>query len=347
VQAATDDGAPTLGSAGERAALQRIFPRLPAAEHALLGPGDDAAIVAAPDGRVVISTDLLVHGPDFRRAWSSPYDLGWKAAATNLADIAAMGAVPTALVVALAAPASTPLADLEALADGLREGCAALAPGVGVVGGDLSASPTLTVAVTVFGDLEEREAVLRSGGRPGDVLAIAGSLGRAAAGLALLFERAVDEHGEPDARRMPALRSKHAALVEAQLAPRPAIAAGRLAALAGATAMLDVSDGLLLDAGRIAEASGVRIDLDAGALAAEAAALAEEAPTLADRALALVLGGGEDHGLLAAFPPGAVPHGYRVLGRLVDGAGVTVGGRDSGAVVPGWDSFEAWDGRTG
>ncbi|BDZ46295.1 thiamine-phosphate kinase [Naasia aerilata] len=347
MQAGTDDEAPTLGSAGERAALRRIFPRLPDADAALLGPGDDAAVVAAPDGRVVISTDLLVHGPDFRLAWSSFFDLGWKAAATNLADIAAMGAVPTALVVALAAPKPTPLADLEALADGFREACAALAPGVGVVGGDLSASPTLTVAVTVFGDLEGREAVLRSGGRPGDVLALAGGLGRAAAGLALLFGRAVDDQGNPDAGRMPGLRQEHAALLDAQLTPRPPIPAGRVAALAGATAMLDVSDGLLLDAGRIAEASGVRIDLAADALAAETAALAREAPALADRALALVLGGGEDHGLLAAFPPGAVPEGFRPVGRLLDGTGVTLDGRDPGAVVPGWDSFAAWDGAAG
>lgn len=347
VQAGNQDEAPTLGSAGERAALQRIFPRLPAARQARLGPGDDAAVVAAPDGRVVISTDLLVHGPDFRLAWSSMFDLGWKAAATNLADIAAMGAVPTALVVALAAPGTTLLADLEALADGFREACAALAPGVGVVGGDLSASPTLTVAVTVFGDLEGRPPVLRSGARVGDVLALSGTLGRAAAGLALLFAQAVDEHGRPDAARTPAVRTESPGLLEAQLAPRPPISHGPVAALAGATAMLDVSDGLLLDAGRIAEASGVGIDLSAELLQREADALAAEAPVLADRALSLVLGGGEDHGLLAAFPSAALPPGFRLLGRLVAGGGVTIDGKAPGAVVPGWDSFDAWDGRAG
>ena len=88
----------------------------------LVGPGDDAAVLAAPDGRYVVTTDMMVHGPDFRLAWSTPYDLGWKAAATNLSDVAAMGAVPTALVVAIAAPADTPVAELEAIADGLRDG---------------------------------------------------------------------------------------------------------------------------------------------------------------------------------------------------------------------------------
>ncbi len=157
----------TLGDAGESAALARIFPRLPAASAQLLGPGDDAAVLAAPDGRVVITTDMMIHGPDFRLAWSSAHDLGWKAAASNLSDVAAMGARPTALVVALAAPESTTIEFLEQFADGLRDGCAALAPGCGVIGGDLSVSPTLTIAVTAFGDLEGREPVLRSGARVG------------------------------------------------------------------------------------------------------------------------------------------------------------------------------------
>ena len=95
----------TLGSLGESEVLARIFPRLPDAQAALIGPGDDAAVLAAPDGRYVVTTDTMVHGPDFRLAWSTPAELGWKAAATNLSDIAAMGARPTALVIALVAPA--------------------------------------------------------------------------------------------------------------------------------------------------------------------------------------------------------------------------------------------------
>src|ERR1700761_2582455 len=124
--------AQTLGSIGESAALARIFPRLPAASTALVGPGDGAAVLAGADGRYVVTTDMMIHGPDFRLAWSTGHDLGWKAAASNLADVAAMGAVPMALVVALAAPSSTPVEFLEAFADGLRDGCEAMAPGCGV-----------------------------------------------------------------------------------------------------------------------------------------------------------------------------------------------------------------------
>ena len=322
----------TLSAVSETAVLQRLFPRLPAADGALLGPGDDAAVLAAPDGRFVVTTDMMIHGPDFRLAWSSPFELGWKAAATNLSDVAAMGAAPTALVVAIAAPGDTEVTTLEGIADGLREACFALAPGCGVVGGDLSVSSTMTIAVTAFGDLGGRRPVLRSGARPGDVVAHAGALGEAAAGLALLFADAVDADGEPDAGRAAAVRIRHPRLIEAQLRPRPPIAAGTLAADAGATAMLDVSDGLEFDAARIARASGVGIDLDAQALGIDV-----------ERAL----GGGEDHGLLATFPPDAeLPAAFRVIGRVTAGAGTLfVDGVEHTPV--GWDPYAGWDGMGG
>jgi thiamine-monophosphate kinase len=335
----------TLASAGERAALKRIIARLPSAA-AIEGPGDDAAVLAAPDGRYVVSTDLRVHGPDFRLAWSSFEDLGWKAAASNLADIAAMGARPTALVVALVAPPSTPVADLEALADGLRLGCEALAPAAGVVGGDLSTGDVLTIAVTVFGDLEGRAPVLRRGARPGDVLAVAGPLGRAATGLRLLFRDAVDADGVPDEVAFGGVARDHPDLISAQLRPTPPIAAGVAAAEAGGTAMLDISDGLLLDAGRIAEASGVAIDLDSGALAEDVERISALAPDLASEAFGLALSGGEDHALLAAFP-GPPPSGFRAIGRVLDGSGVTVDGADPSRARAGWDPFDDWDGAAG
>jgi thiamine-monophosphate kinase len=318
----------TLGSIGESAALARIFPRLPAASAALIGPGDDAAVLAAADGRFVVTTDMMIHGPDFRLAWSTAHDLGWKAAASNLADIAAMGAVPTGLVVALAAPAATEVAFLEQFADGLRDGCAAMAPRCGVVGGDLSVSSTLTIAVTAFGDLEGRAPILRSGARVGDVVAVSGSLGAAAAGLRMLF--ALSEGGggaNPEA--VVALRVAHPS-VEAQLAPTPPISDGRLAAIAGATAMIDLSDGLALDARRVAAASGVALDL---ALAAIGSADA--------------LDGGEDHSLLAMFGAASVlPGGFRVIGRVVAGDGVLVDGEPY-QPRGGWDPYEGWDGQLG
>ncbi|MBA8846578.1 thiamine-phosphate kinase [Microcella alkalica] len=329
----------TLGSIGELAALARIIPRLPASAVTELGPGDDAAVLRAPDGRVVVTTDMMIHGPDFRLAWSSMHDLGWKAAATNLSDVAAMGARPTGLVVALAAPAETPVADLEAFAGGLAEACAALAPGCGVVGGDLSVSHTLTIAVTAFGDLEGRPPVRRDGARPGDVVAVSGPLGLAAQGLALLFERGVDETGAPDAAAAARLRSEHPVPIAAQLAPHPPIADGAAAAIAGATAMLDLSDGLALDARRVARASGVVIDLDGRALAAHGTGV-------------LALTGGEDHSLLATFPPSVtLPAGFSAVGIVV-ALDEHAGGRPAvlvdGHVVDergGWDPFTEWSGE--
>jgi thiamine-monophosphate kinase len=332
MERAASQDAPTIAGLGETAVLARILPRLRPGAAALLGAGDDAAVVAAADGRFVVTTDLLVHGPDFRLAWSTPFELGWKAAATNLTDVAAMGARPTALVVAIAAPPSMGVDVLEGIADGLREGLAALAPGAGVVGGDLSASPVLTIAVTAFGDLEGRAPVLRSGARVGDVVAHAGARGDAARGLALLFAEGVDETGEPDPVRGQGVRARHPQLVRAQLAPEPPVAAGVVAALAGATAMLDVSDGLARDARRIAEASGVGLDFDAAALGAD---------------LRVALAGAEDHGLLATFPPSsAVPTPFEVVGRVVDAPGeILVDGRPVGA--EGWDPYSGWDGRAG
>lgn len=323
---------PTVAELGESAVLARILPRLTPGDAALLGAGDDAAVVRAADGRFVVTTDLMVHGPDFRLAWSTPFDLGWKAAATNLTDVAAMGARPTALVVAIAAPPTTPVSLLEGIADGLREGLARLAPGAGVVGGDLSASSVLTIAVTAFGDLEGRDPITRSGARVGDVVAHAGVRGAAARGLAMLFDAGTDASGEPDRDLAEALRARHPELIRAQLAPEPPVSAGVTAAVAGATAMLDVSDGLARDARRLAEASSVAIDFDAAALGAD---------------VRLALAGAEDHGLLATFPPGAVmPGEFTAIGRVIGGAGeLFVDGVAVGA--DGWDPYAGWDGRAG
>ncbi|GAB3616792.1 thiamine-phosphate kinase [Okibacterium endophyticum] len=334
--AARDDGSLTIAEVSESDILSRIFPLLPPASGQLLGPGDDAAVMAAADGRYVVTTDMMVHGPDFRLAWSTPFDLGWKAAATNLADVAAMGARPTGLVVALAVTRQLPVAAVTEFARGLRQACEALAPGCGVVGGDLSVSDTLTVAVTAFGDLEGRQPVLRSGARPGNVVALAGRVGFAATGLALLFERGVDDSGEPLASAAERLRHEMPVFVDAQLAPAPPIGLGRQAALAGATAMLDVSDGLSLDAERLARASGVRVDVSAEAVRAIAA----------EGNLQRGLRGGEDHALLATFPPSSVPEGFVEIGRVRSGSGVTVDDSPIDGVL-GWDPYRGWDGGVG
>lgn len=323
---------PTVADLGEDALLARLFPLLPAGAGTLLGPGDDAAVVAAPDARVVVTTDVLVEGRHFRLDWSDGAAVGWRAAVQNLADVAAMGARPTALVVALVVPPTLPVAWAEGLARGLADACPA---GVGVVGGDLSGGEHVVVSVTALGDLEGRPPIRRDGARAGDVVAHAGVRGRSAAGHAWLAA------GRPAGARTPG-----AAAVDAYLRPRCPLDAGPAAALAGATAMLDVSDGLVRDAGRLARASGVVVELrpPVEAFAADVAALTSLAADLGADAEEWVLAGGEDHGLLATFPPAAVlPAPFRAVGTVAaPGAHptgtVTVGGRVP-AGPGGWDHF--------
>jgi len=331
------DGERTLAEVGEDAALRTAIASLPASSRRILGPGDDAAVIAAPDGRYVVTGDTMIEGPDFRLAWTTPEDFGWKLVASNLADIAAMGARPTAMTVSIALPGDAGESALAGIAAGMSLACEALAPGCGVEGGDLARSPIVVGAATAFGDLEGREPVLRSGARPGDTLAVSGTVGRAARGLDLMFRLAVDD-GRPDrdalARLRVAARDADVAAIEAQLRPRPPIADGVLAALAGATAMLDVSDGLARDARRIALASGVAIDF-AGALVLAAAGADP------DGDLERILAGGEDHALLATFPPGvALPGGFVAIGRVLAGAGLSVDGEPYDA-LGGWDPFRA------
>jgi thiamine-monophosphate kinase len=254
----------------------------------MLGPGDDAAVVAAPDGRVVATTDLMVDGRHFRRDWSSAYDVGRKSAASNLSDVVAMGARPTAILVGLAAPGSLPLDWIDGLADGLRDECALV--GAVVVGGDVVGSDTLTVAVTALGDLEGRAPVTRSGAAPGDQVVLAGWPGRAAAGLALLEAGHLD-HPLADAHRRP-----H---------PAYATALG-LAANDRATSMIDTSDGLLADLDHVALASRVRIVLRAADLPLHPA-LIGAGELLEIDPFTWMTGGGDDHCFVATVPADANP----------------------------------------
>ena len=310
-----------LDQLSEAEILAAFLPRLPVGTHTQIGPGDDAAVVRIPGEQLVITTDSLIEGTEFHRAWSSPFDIGWKAAAINLADVAAMGGEPVALVVAVAAPSDFLLDDLCGIADGLAAAVAELAPGTGVVGGDLARAPQLSLSVTATGLLHSLP-VSRSGARAGDTVAIAGQLGQAAAGFELLQLHAIDDTGLPDAAAAAAIRDRP--VVQAQLRPRPPVHLGPAAAAAGAHAMIDVSDGLVKDALRIARASGVVLDLDAGYFAALPAT---------------ALWGGEDHALLACFgADSALPEGFVAIGSVrAGGPGVQLGGQP--LVEHGWETF--------
>lgn len=308
-----------LGELGESEALAQIIPLLPPAPSVSLGPGDDSAILNAPDSRVVISTDMMIEGPDFRWDWSSPENVGWKAIASNAADIAAMGATPTAFQISVAAPESTRIGVLLGIARGVRDAIGELAPLSGVSGGDLSKAPVVTLSVTVLGDLGGRPPVTRSGARPGDVLAVAGELGLSHRGLVALREAG------GDVAAIARLKQSDPAVWH-HLAPSPPIHLGVVANDAGATAMMDISDGLWMDATRMAKASGVMIELSPDYPWDEASLM-----------------GGEDHGLLAAFPPGAtVPEGFVVIGSIGEARsepGVLLEGVELGSQRGGWDPF--------
>jgi len=319
------DAAGTVADLGEFGLIQRVTAGRDQPPSTLLGPGDDAAVVAAPDGRVVVTTDVLVDGVHFRFDWSTPEQVGRKAVAVNLADIAAMGAVPTALVVGLGAPAGTSTSVAQGLADGMwREAAAA---GAGIVGGDVVSSDRITIAVTVLGDLQGRDAVTRAGARPGDVVAVCGRLGWSAAGLAVLGR---------------GFRSP-AAVVNAHRVPEPPYHAGPQAAAAGATAMIDISDGLLADLGHVAEASGVAIDVRSANLPVHQRLL-DVASALGADHLHWVLAGGEDYALAAAFPSArSVPSGWSVIGLVDAGSGVLVDGHPyQGADGSGGHGWQHW-----
>lgn len=312
----------TIGDMDEDALIAQFAPRLPRSDAEILGPGDDAAVLAV-DGHLVVSADVLVENRHFRREWSTGADVGWRAAMQNLADIDAMGAVATALEVTLCAPSSTPVEWVLDLADGLREACEP--HGVGVVGGDLSGASEIVVSVTALGETHGTEPITRADAVAGDVIAVSAALGAARAGYEQLARGArVDEDA-----------------VALFLRPSPRIGAGLEGALHGATAMMDLSDGLVRDAARMARASHVELAINASRVPVHGAAMrtADALGGGAD-ALAWALAGGEDHHMLATFPRrSAVPAGWTVVGEVREGAPrLLVDGQPP--TVRGWDHFK-------
>ncbi|MGZ5212186.1 MAG: thiamine-phosphate kinase [Actinomycetota bacterium] len=293
-----------------------------------VGVGDDAAVLAPTGGELLITTDALVEGVHFVRAPSGARDLGYKAIVVNVSDIAAMGGSPRAAVCALTLPPDVEAAWVMELFGGMREACDEYA--LWLVGGDLSRGSEASIAVTVTGEVAPGRAVLRSGARPGDRVIVTGELGGSAAGLQLTR-----------LREMPS--GEQLALIRRHLRPSARVGEGGVLARHGATAMMDVSDGLGIDLSRLARASGVgaRVSIDDVPVA--------EGATIDD-----ALGGGEDYELLATLPDEASVEGARAelkeafgvplteIGRIVEGAGLTAIQRD-GTERPlqptGWDHF--------
>jgi thiamine-monophosphate kinase len=311
--------ATTVGSLGEFGTISRITAGLPHAPAVSVGPGDDAAVFLV-NGSSVTSVDVLVEGVHFRRDWVPAEMLGRRAVAVAAADIEAMGAHQGAVLIGLTVPADTPVAWIDDLARGIKLECEAA--GAVLVGGDLTRGRDVVISVTVMGETRGGPPVLRSGAKAGDVVAFRGRLGWSAAGLAVLSR---------------GFRSPRV-LVEAYQLPHVPYGAGAEAQLAGATAMIDVSDGLLADLGHIADASQVAIDLDSGRFEIPDPLHAVAAATGADP-LRFILTGGEDHAMAATFPLGKVPPEWHVIGVVTDGEpSVLVDGEPYGA-TPGWDHF--------
>lgn len=338
---------PTIGDLGEEGLLSQLFERLgpdrqtapsaspPAATGVLVGPGDDTAYLSA-GAATLATTDVMVLGRDWLDEWSSPTDVGVKLVNQNLADLAAMAGVGSAVLLTLTAPPSLTVRWALDFVDGVVQ--ATTVAGVSVAGGDLSSSlGEVSVAATALGRLGAgiQAPVLRSGARVGDVVAVSGGLGRSAAGLQVL-QRGAQGWFPPqkDAQNCSDWVGYHTR-------PWPDLEQGPVAGRAGATAMIDISDGLLRDAGRIGTASAVTLDLRSDLLAAWEDPIA----AVLGRAEArrCVQAGGEEHTLLATFRSGDVPSGWTEVGRVSDpdpaGQRVRVDGQAVGEL--GWDHFSA------
>jgi thiamine-monophosphate kinase len=322
-------------------ALQRLIPT--DAPGVLVGLGDDAAVLDQGDRDGLVTVDMLVEGVDFRLDAVAARDLGYRALAVNLSDIAAMGGSPRHAVVALGIPVATEPGWVVELYGGMLD--AAGEHAVSIVGGDLSGSEQIVLSVTVLGEAAQGRTVRRTGAHPGDRLVVTGRLGAAAGGLRLL---------EAGPRAVASARTSGwgEPLLAAHLRPVARVGEGQVLAAEGATAMIDVSDGLAKDLGRLCSASGVGAVVRVEAVPV-ASGLFDLQPVTSDDPVRLALTGGEDFELLAALPFGTVAVAQAVLserfgtpltdiGEVTDGEGMLAEWEDGSRAVleaEGWDHF--------
>jgi thiamine-monophosphate kinase len=288
-----------LRDVGEHRWIAGVLRRLAArSSRVLLGPGDDAAVLRASRRPLVLTVDTLVEGVHFRAGWASARDLGRQAFRVNLSDLAAMGATPVAALLALEAPGDTPVATVDGVAAGVATDARRL--GAALVGGNLTSGRTLAITVTLVGDAGPR-VVRRSGARPGDRVFVTGRLGAHAAAVRALLA------GRRERWPLPPVRVD---------------AGGRLAGVA--SAMIDVSDGLLQDLGHVCRASGVAAVVDAASIPVAATCRR----VFGADAVAHAATGGEDYELLVAVPPRRLRALDELRARL--GCGLT----EIGRIVP-------------
>jgi thiamine-monophosphate kinase len=275
-----------------------------AGPEVLVGPGDDGAVVRAGSGELVLTTDAMVDGVHFLTDRTTPRDLGYKAIAVNVSDIAAMAGSPRFALCALTLTDAIDASWVVELAAGMRECCDEFA--VSLVGGNLSRGAELAIVVTLTGEVAPGRAVRRDGARPGDRVVVTGSLGGAAAGLRVSSQRSWSDD-ERDALRR-------------SMRPVPRVGEASILSAHGATAMMDVSDGLAIDLSRLCRASGVGARVDVARVPVHPASSLHEA-----------LGGGEDYELLATLPgPDAVD---RAAKDIHEAFGVSLG--DIGVIIGG------------
>jgi thiamine-phosphate kinase len=313
----------TLADVGEQAVIREITAAAPSSLN-----GDDAAVLfaAPPNSRTVASTDLMVDGRHFLREWSTPREIGKKAILRNFADIEAMGARPVAALLAIAAPGDTPVSFVRGVAKGIAEHCSFY--NAELVGGDITKSDLLVINITAIGFLGgSREALTLDAARAGQKVVAHGAIGHAAAGLSLL---------QRFGRDLPAEHADLYPLIDAHCAPWLSPGRGVIARAAEVTAMTDNSDGLIQDCGTMAQRSGVHIDLDADAIQPDPLLHAAAAVLDCDP-WQWVLAGGEDHTLIGTTAKQA-PSGFREIGTVSRGSGVTVDGKQP-RYAEGWAGF--------